>query len=129
MINTLMMVDDCRFERKMVKRLINKTGLVDRMLEFGMAEDAIHFLRAPDCPKIDALIIDINMPRMNGFEFLEEIAEDWPDHLKGSVVVILTSSECEADVERAESYPVVRSFLRKPIGEAEIARLDTLVNS
>ncbi|OLS48847.1 response regulator [Rhodovulum sulfidophilum] len=124
-----MMVDDCRFERKMVKRLIRKTGLVETMLEFGMAEEAIDYLRDPSCPKIDVVILDINMPRMNGFEFLERICEDLPGHLRNSVVVILTSSECAADMRQAERFPMVRSFLRKPIGENEISHLDKLVNA
>ncbi|ARC88601.1 response regulator transcription factor [Rhodovulum sp. MB263] len=123
------MIDDCRFERKMVKRLIRKTGLVDTMLEFGMAEDAIEYLCDPSCPKIDVVILDINMPRMNGFEFLEQIGEDCPNHFANSVFVILTSSECAADMQQAERFPMVRKFLRKPIGESEISQLDRLVNA
>jgi CheY-like chemotaxis protein len=60
----------------------------------------------------DAIILDINMPIMNGFEFLDRYAVEFTAH--APVVAMLTSSHLGADCERAMKYPFVRSHDRSP---------------
>jgi CheY-like chemotaxis protein len=69
-------------------------------------------------PFPDLLLLDLNMPRMNGFEVLQWIRQD--DHCSRLVVHVLTASSLEADVQRAYSYHA-NSYVIKP------TRLDELV--
>ena len=62
---------------------------------------------------IDMIFVDINMPRMNGFEFLE--AYQSRNSNETSVVFMLTSSLQEQDKNRCESFPQVKGFMTKPL--------------
>lgn len=61
----------------------------------------------------DAIILDINMPVMNGFEFLDRYAAEFEVH--APVVAMLTSSHLGKDRERAMQYAFVRSYFEKPL--------------
>ncbi|MDB4766920.1 response regulator [bacterium] len=76
----------------------------------------------------DVILLDINMPRMSGLEFLQkyspELNPDMPP-----VVVMLTSSEQESDKSTTMTYPAVKDYLIKPIVKENIPALIELVNS
>lgn len=61
----------------------------------------------------DAIILDINMPVMNGFEFLDHYTREFDRHVP--VVAMLTSSHRAADRERALRYDFVKSYFEKPL--------------
>lgn len=64
--------------------------------------------------KPDIIFLDINMPRMNGFEFLEKY-KLLAENLKSKVVVILTTSSNPDDKEKAKQYKDVTAFRSKPL--------------
>jgi CheY-like chemotaxis protein len=69
-----------------------------------------------DCP--DLIILDIDMPLMNGFDFLEQCQQAGYFQKIGFKVIILTSSKDRRDKERAKRYPVA-DYLVKPVTESE----------
>lgn len=64
--------------------------------------------------KPDIIFLDINMPRMNGFEFLEKY-KNLNEHIKSKVVIILTTSSNPDDQEKAKQYKDVTAFRSKPL--------------
>lgn len=75
----------------------------------------------------DAIILDINMPVMNGFEFLEHYLRDFGTHMP--VVAMLTSSHHANDRERALRYGFVKSYFEKPLTFENLRQLAALLNT
>ncbi|HKL91415.1 response regulator [Muricauda sp. NFXS6] len=92
-----------------------RMGMEDRVKSFTNPELALDDLRFRNDPKTKTLILlDINMPEMSGFEFLEfMMLEDFPE---SNEVLLVTSSESDADKEEAEKYEkYVKEFITKPL--------------
>jgi CheY-like chemotaxis protein len=89
--------------------------------------EAMAFLRKEgahaNAPRPDFILLDLNLPKMDGREVLAHIKED--DKLKGIPTVILTTSEAEADI--VKSYQLkANSYLSKPV---QLDEFETLVKS
>ncbi len=115
MIDCLMMIDDSEIDQRLFKRLIGRSGLVRETIGFTMAEEALDHLARTDRKAVDAILLDINMPRMNGFEFLEAAKARFGDNFARVVVVMLTTSLAEQDVQRAAATGVVTDYFNKPL--------------
>ncbi len=92
-----------------------KMGMEDKLKSFTNPELALDDLRFRDDPNVKTLILlDINMPEMSGFEFLEfMMLEDFPE---SNEVLLVTSSESDADREEAKKYDkYVKEFITKPL--------------
>jgi CheY-like chemotaxis protein len=72
-------------------------------------------------PPRTLVLLDINMPIMSGFEFLEKIQTEAPAAAADLVVVVmLTSSAFFGDRERALAYPIVEGYIEKPISDGKL---------
>ena len=129
MIKTLMLIDDEKVDHMLYQRIIKRSGLVETLLPFYAADTALDYISSPDCPEIDAITLDINMPRMNGFEFLEEVERMKADRLIKCVIVMLTTSLDPADEQKAQANQLVKEFLYKPLMEDHLMRIDKYINS
>lgn len=121
-IETLMLVDDNDIDQRIFKRIIQRSGLVDEVLTFQSGMSALEYLLTPHTKKPALILLDINMPIMSGFEFLEHLQEAFGDQ-GPPVVVMLTTSLDPGDRLRAEQCDVVRDFLNKPLALMDIERL------
>ncbi|MGP6086391.1 response regulator [Antarctobacter jejuensis] len=126
MIGTLMIIDDNVVDQKLYARLIKRSGRVTTLLEFLMATDALEFLAKPDCPAIDVILLDINMPRMNGFEFLEAATARFGPGFAKAAVIMLTTSISDQDRKRAAQFDVVRDYFQKPLLLEHLDRIEML---
>jgi len=127
LIGTLMVIDDSKIDHRMVGRIVEKSGIVGQMLNFVWAEEALEYIRSTPPPAADAIILDINMPRMDGFEFLEAASDEFGEDFARVVVMMLTTSLDPRDVARAETFPVVREFCHKPLIEAHLKKIAALL--
>ena len=114
-LGTVMLIDDEEIDQKTYQRVLNRSGKANEVLIFTYATDALAYLKETPDKTIDVIFLDINMPRMNGFEFLEAATEELGEAFARMVIVMLTTSIDPSDRKRAEDNPLVRDFLDKPL--------------
>ncbi len=68
----------------------------------------------------DLILLDLNMPVMGGWEFLELFSKDYPHFVERIKIFVLSSSINPEDKIRASKEPLVRAFLYKPLNEKDI---------
>jgi len=122
-LGTVILVDDDKVDQMMFKRVLNRSGVANRILFFQHPDEALDFLKIPGCEDIYMLFLDICMPRLDGFEFLDRaMSEVGPDFATIDVIILSTSS-CPGDKERAASFSNVRDYLVKPLTDVDLKRV------
>lgn len=117
-IKTLCLVDDDDIFQLITQRVIQQTNLVDSIKIFSSGLDAMIFLKsvaqnAAQLPEI--ILLDLNMPVMDGWEFLEEFTLLKPRLEKKITIYVVSSSIAPSDIERAEAINEVTDYIIKPI--------------
>lgn len=79
---------------------------------------ALDYLASPQGQEVDIILLDINMPEMSGFEFLDLYQPLYDQGLVQAPVVMHTSSSAPADRSKASAYGCVRGYLVKPISRS-----------
>lgn len=105
-----------------MKRFLNKTGRVSEIRTASNGQEGLKVLE-DDSWVPDLIFLDINMPVMNGWDFLEIFNEMRPGNFNGSIVM-LSSSTMDVEVEDAKKNVRVHSYMSKP---AEYFKLLALV--
>lgn len=124
-IQSLMLVDDNEFDQMMYKRIVNRSSLVDKLIQFTDPEEALDCLFDESIEMPSLVLLDINMPKIDGFEFLEIVSRDLGERMC-PVIVMLTTSLDPRDEDRARQHEIVRDFHNKPLTEALLAHLASL---
>ena len=115
-LKNIWFIDDDDINNMLSERLIDKHFPAADCKTFLDAEEALEEIQKNETLKPDAIFLDINMPRMNGWEFLEEL-----EKLQLPVnVYMLTSSIDPRDQEKAHSYNLVKDFISKPLREERL---------
>lgn len=109
MMLKIVLIDDDPISAFVTEKLINKNvSIPHQIFKFQNAVEALKDLSSIT-PHI--LFLDLNMPEMTGWDFLEEFT---PDNYKPDVY-ILSSSVDERDINKASSYSLVKQYLSKPL--------------
>ena len=107
----------------LVKMAVEELDLLELVHVAEDGEQALAYLRKEDdfvnAQRPDVLLLDVNMPKMNGFEVLQEVKRD--EFLRGIPVVMFTTSELEEDIAKAYEYGA-STFFTKPADFDELLR-------
>ncbi|MDX5339721.1 MAG: response regulator [Cyclobacteriaceae bacterium] len=109
----IFLVDDDPINNLINRRLLGKTGISQKIEEFLGGQDALDRI-AQESPSNRILIfLDINMPVVNGWEFLEKYLLLFQE--RKDKILILSSSIDFQDRQKAQEYELVSGFLEKPL--------------
>ena len=120
---SVMLIDDNAIDNLINQKMIEACSFSERITCFSGGLSALDFLKNIDkgglsdelIPEI--IFLDINMPYLDGFQFLEQF-ELLSELTKSKIkVLVLTSSLSQADMERAEQHPRILKFVNKPLLE------------
>ncbi|UOE47668.1 response regulator [Mucilaginibacter sp. SMC90] len=118
-------VDDDSIYVYGLKKLIGIKGLNTRLSHFVNGEEAINALKKAnedhDLP--DLILLDINMPVMDGWEFMNEFAKIKPRLGKRIAIYIVSSSVDLNDIHRAKSISEVSDYLFKPVRTSHLIKV------
>jgi CheY-like chemotaxis protein len=112
----ILLLEDEPSDAYLVKMALKEGKVLAHLHHVVDGREGLDFLnrseKYADAPRPDLIFLDLNMPRMNGCEFLTAIKAD--EHFKGIPVVVLTTSDVEKDV--VSSYQLgATSYITKPI--------------
>lgn len=117
--------DDSNFISKIV---INRSGITDSVTCVKNGNEALQYIinsSHPETPMSYAQIIllDLHMPVMDGFDFLEQLRRSLPNYLKLFKIFILTSSSNPSDIEKTKEYHV-EGYINKPLDISKIKLIE-----
>jgi len=92
---TILLVEDDQVDAMTVKRALEEIKVTNRLNVVNNGEDALTFLKNPQNEKPGIILLDLNMPKMNGLEFLQIVKKD--ARLKSIPVIVLTTSKEDQD--------------------------------
>ncbi|MDR6942377.1 response regulator [Mucilaginibacter pocheonensis] len=124
---SVLLIDDDEINNfisiKLIKKALLNTEIM-ACLNGKFAIDQLADIQQKDPSKMpDYILLDINMPIMNGWEFLDEFKRLNIDPSGKSKIYIISSSVFSNDINRAKSYPLVKDFISKPLNVEKIKEL------
>lgn len=135
MNKAIMIVDDSQADQFIVQNLIGKVDQNIKLYQSWDGKEAIDFLKdfkrktenEEPVTFPSMILLDINMPRMNGFEFLDEykklVSETDNKDLKNIPIIMFTSSDDQRDKRKAKAYSFVQQYIVKPLDLESLHRV------
>ncbi len=122
----VMLIDDNNIDCFIANRIIANSHLTEKISMMNSAMEALDYLRnaqmqSDDFP--DLILLDVAMPVMDGFAFLDDIAKFQQVQNGTCIVVMLTSSANDKDIDKSKTYAYVKDYFVKPLTVEMLERL------
>lgn len=122
-LDTILLIDDDPATNFLHKFMLQKENCAENIVCIQNAEDALIYIQKMLDEGLhypELIFLDINMPRMNGWEFLEEYDKITHNKKSSKIVVMLTTSLDPKDKEKASTIKDINEFLSKPLTSEKI---------
>lgn len=108
----ILLIDDNDIDNFIHRHILKKNNIAETIIIKTSAKAALEFLKTTQVFP-NYIFLDINMPGMNGFEFLKEYHKFLAEQKNNCSIFMLTSSKNKADIQNADKNPYVKKFLNK----------------
>lgn len=124
MLDLILCVDDDPITLMLCKMVISKSSFAKEIITAQNGEEAINYFDdlklnnlGAEIKKYPPLVfLDLNMPVMDGWEFLDQFSKtEYTSIFKSTKIIVLSSTIDPKDIEKSKTYPMVINFLSKPI--------------
>lgn len=131
--NIVMLVDDSSIDNYVNKKVLLRYEFATEVVTYTNSRkalrDILKFRNGDQTGMPDVIFLDLNMPEIDGYEFMQSF-HLLPDELKEKMkVVILTSSINPKDAEICGKHPSVLTFLHKPLVKGNLDAINLLMNN
>ncbi len=125
-LNTAGIIDDDEIYQLVMKRTIEQSGRVKSILQFYDGEEAIYYFKEKrEITEVlpELILLDINMPYMDGWQFLDEFVKiEFKKDYKPTIFIVTSSSTAE-EINKAKQYSIVSGYHIKPITKDKFAEM------
>lgn len=123
----IVLIEDNPIDVFINTKVIEQANLGEFTQSFPSARPALDYLKDSDKNNLalpELIVLDIRMPDMDGFEFLDEF-ELFPESIKSNIRILMLSSSIDSEDEtKAKSYPSVIDFICKPLTRDKLLSID-----
>ncbi|KAF2332570.1 response regulator [Flavobacterium daemonense] len=121
MLEQILCIDDDPITLMLCKKVISKSQISHEIITAQNGEEALHhfntlkYHKNKDNKKPELIFLDLNMPVMGGWEFLDHFTSPDYAEFNSANVIVLSSTIDPEDLAKAKKYPIIIDFLSKPI--------------
>ncbi|CAM3317013.1 response regulator [Zobellia roscoffensis] len=122
-LKSILLLDDNLSTNFFHKKIIEKSNVADLVLEFRSGTNALKYLSQEGIEQPELILVDINMPVMNAWVFLDKFSKLKNDSKIKTTIILLSTSLSPADKERADAIPLIEHVLLKPLTKESILKV------
>ena len=131
-IKSCCLIDDDPIFIYGTKRLIGQIEFSEEIIVFNNGEQAIDGIKEMVAKGVmlpDVIFLDLNMPIMNGWEFLDEFLKLPPESIDHISMYILSSSVDPRDLEKVKEYSIINNYILKPLSTKILSNIKSAVKA
>lgn len=122
-LNNIMLIDDNIHSNYFNEIKLEQNNACDKITIFMNGKEALDYLVTNKETDVDLILLDINMPVMNGWQFLSNIERVWREIEKSIPIFILSSSVNTYDKQKSAEYKSVKGFINKPLNDNDLKEM------
>lgn len=116
-------IDDDSIYQLIIEKVILRTELFEKNTSFISAMNAFQQFKDPEFLLPNLILLDINMPHMDGWQFITQLSASRPNLKNETKIYIVTSSISSSDQLKASSFEEVSGFLSKPVSVQKLKEI------
>lgn len=124
-LKRIMLIDDDHFTNFYNQHILERAKICESIIVFQNAKEALEYLNTTE-ESVDLILLDVNMPVMNGWQFLEEFEKLSTNKKTAMIAIMLTSSINSDDEEKANTFAAVKEFISKPLTPEKVTEIMAL---
>ncbi|WP_159802256.1 response regulator [Flavobacterium sp. MK4S-17] len=125
-INKLYVIDDDKIYHFLFRNLLKQNGIDVETTFFGNGQDAIEAIKKTTDESMlpDLILLDVNMPIMNGWQFLDEYSKIKTNLPKKTLIYMISSSNNDVDINKSKEFgEIVADYFLKPICKEDLDKI------